>query len=338
MLKELVVRATESRSIASVIARILHLGPSIFTLHRFEHRDLGIKGHPPATLRADLELVRKLRVPVLPLDDFVQRWLAGTLSARSVAFTVDDGYRDFVDCGVPIFQAFDCPVTIFATTGFVDGKLWFWWDQLEHVLLSTKHTELTVTLPGAERQFSWSNETERSAAWLAMVILLKGYDADVQRRVVGETATRLEIDVPRDAPPRFAPMTWGACNAHASQGVTVGPHSVNHFNLARVEADVARAEIAESWARIRDAAVAPVPIFCYPYGDPSAFNAQVASLARECGLRAAVSFVDRRLRARPRVMSDEQFMMPRLRYEDDSHLFSQQLTGVDDLKRAVRRR
>ena len=52
---------------------------------------------------------------------------------RAVAFTIDDGYVEQATVAAPVFAEFDCPVTTFVTSGFLDRALWFWWDQIEYV-------------------------------------------------------------------------------------------------------------------------------------------------------------------------------------------------------------
>ena len=59
------------------------------------------------------------------------------MSGRAIAFTVDDGYQDVAQVAAEIFLEYDCPLSIFLTTGFIDGHLWHWWDQIEFICLTT---------------------------------------------------------------------------------------------------------------------------------------------------------------------------------------------------------
>lgn len=40
----------------------------------------------------------------------------------AMAMTFDDGYRDIIDYGLPVLESFDCPVTVFLTSGFCLDK------------------------------------------------------------------------------------------------------------------------------------------------------------------------------------------------------------------------
>src|SRR2546425_159452 len=105
---------------------------SIITLHRFADPDLQVPGHDPASLRNHLAYLRRHRYRMLSLSDVLELLNDpdGGSTTAAVAFTVDDGYGDFARIGAPIFAEYDCPVTLFVPTGFVDGQLWLWWDRV----------------------------------------------------------------------------------------------------------------------------------------------------------------------------------------------------------------
>src|SRR5947199_34779 len=101
---------------------------SIFTLHRFTDPDLGVVGHDPALLRYHLAYLRRHHYRLFSLTDVVRQIENGGTGgwggrAPAVAFSVDDGYAGYARIAAPIFAEYDCPVTLFVTTGFLDGQL-----------------------------------------------------------------------------------------------------------------------------------------------------------------------------------------------------------------------
>ena len=56
------------------------------------------------------------------------------LQKKSISITVDDAYLSFYEVGLPIFQKFEIPVTLFLNTQNVGGQNYMTWDQLKSVL------------------------------------------------------------------------------------------------------------------------------------------------------------------------------------------------------------
>jgi len=91
---------------------------TIFTLHRFTDPEHGIVGHDPVALAKQLAYLRRYRYTLLSLSEVVDRITGrnGHSASPAVAFTVDDGYGDFVRIGARVFAEYDCPVTVFIPT------------------------------------------------------------------------------------------------------------------------------------------------------------------------------------------------------------------------------
>ena len=75
---------------------------------------------PPELLRLRLAALRDGGYEVLPFGVAVQRLYAGTLPARAVALTFDDGAHDFASVAVPILREFEMPATVYLTTYYSD--------------------------------------------------------------------------------------------------------------------------------------------------------------------------------------------------------------------------
>src|ERR1700687_2210294 len=105
----------------------------VFMLHRFRDKERRVGGHAPDSVRSGLEYLRREHYELLPLDEIFRRLAGdGTGLARAIAFTMDDGYLDQAEIGASLFAEFDCPVTTFVSTGFLDRQVWLWWDRVEY--------------------------------------------------------------------------------------------------------------------------------------------------------------------------------------------------------------
>jgi hypothetical protein len=131
-LRRLLLAPLRTPGVAEVVAELTGTCATIFMLHRFSDPEHGVAGHSPAVLRSILSHLRKQHYDLISLDELFQRLIEGRTINRAIAFTIDDGYFDHARIGAPVFAEFDCPATIFAVTGFLDGKIWLWWDQIRY--------------------------------------------------------------------------------------------------------------------------------------------------------------------------------------------------------------
>jgi peptidoglycan/xylan/chitin deacetylase (PgdA/CDA1 family) len=290
----------------------------IFMFHRFHDTEAGNGGgHDPELLRANLAWLRAEKFLTLSLAELLNRLEEGAPVKRAIAFTVDDGYADFARVAAPIFAEFDCPVTVYLTTGFLDGKLWLWWDKVALVLTAQGRAAEVGPMVEALKLIPEAEKLERI------------------RALVQESG----IELPDTPPPRYAPIPWDDVRRLSRSGVTFGPHTVTHPTLSRTGEQQLHFEISESWRRVRaEAGAAAVPIFCYPNGDSSDFQAREENAVAACGLRAALS-------ARPGYPSHSdfsadrpaaRFRLPRFGYTADPSLFIQVASGIEWAKATVR--
>jgi peptidoglycan/xylan/chitin deacetylase (PgdA/CDA1 family) len=259
-------------------------------LHRFAHPDFGGVGHDPKLLRANLAALRRDGRELVSLQELVRRVQDDDLGASSpIAFTVDDGYADFPAVGAPVFAEFDCPVTVFLVSGVLDGPSWFWWDRVTAAFQRTALRQVVLTIGGVQHALSWRNDEERVAVETHVMDAFKLVSDAERHCLLTQLPGQLEVSLPDQPPPEFAPMTWSAARACAGNGVTFGAHTVTHPILSRVSTDAARCEIETSWRRLEEERLPTTDVFCYPNGEPQDFTDREPALLRELGFGAAVT-------------------------------------------------
>ena len=243
---------------------------TILMLHRFAERDLGNGAHTSLDLRRLLETVRANRIPVVSLGDLPHR----SPAAGAVAFTIDDGYADFASVGWPLFRAYDCPVTVFLATGFLDGRMWMWWDRVEWAIEQSSVRDARVSVGGKRIDGTIVDGAGRRRFATTVIENLKRVpDAD-REFSLASLQDDLGVAIPTACPEQYRPMRWDDVRTAAREGATFGPHTVTHPILSRVDDQRAESEILESWQRLRSETDAAIPVFCYPNGDESSFGAR----------------------------------------------------------------
>ena len=309
---------------------------TIFVLHRFSSADREVRGTDPAALASALEYVRREKIPVWDLTEVIRIASAGErLPSRGVVFTVDDGYADFHEVGMPVFASFDCPVTLFVPTGFIDRQYWFWWDRLEYAILRTSRPVVQCNLGHGSIRLDCATPVGRATSVRSLAqfaALLHGAGRDVFKTI--EDA--LEVAIPSSPPPRYAPASWEALRRDAKRGLTCGPHTINHPILWPLPAEVMVAEIEGSIATLRDRMPAGhTDVFAYPQGCLSARELDVLS---SVGCPAAVlstgGSVD--LPRHLRTGRFARYLIPRQGFEDPGYRHKQAILGIETVKQRVR--
>ena len=313
---------------------------TVLMLHRFRDRERGATGVEAMQLRRSLEYLRRNGYELVSLVELFRRLAGrGPRLRGAVAFTIDDGYRDQAEIAAPIFSEFDCPVTTFVTTGFLDQTLWFWWDKIEYVVSNTRRKSLAVQFGNTLFQYDLAGASEPSAIIGELVQHCKALAVEEKHVAITRLAQEAEVDLPVTPPASFAPMTWDEVRACEARGMSFGPHTVSHPILSRAQAERARLEITESWRRLRAEARDPVPVFCYPNGGNADFGVREIEIARELGFLGALTAEDGF--ADPvsfRGSKDAPFRIKRMPFPEELPILAQYVGGIERLKRIVQRR
>ena len=312
---------------------------TIFMMHRFADAAYGNTGHQVEILRENLSFLRRHHYRIIGLLDLVEELDRGRLpSVPAVVFTVDDGYGDFARVASPVFSEFDCPVTVFITTAFVDGGFWMWNDKVSWAFSESTRPSIAIEVLENRYHYSLRDSTARSWGAADLTEKLKRVPQPVVQSILDELLRVAEVELPREIPRRFLPLTWNDVSRCASQGVTFGPHTVTHPILSQVDDERAAFEIHGSWQRLRDKTSAAIPVFCYPNGDYASFSDRERRTLTSMGMRAVViydeHFATSRWAHARGVQSTVE--LPRFPYPDDTAQFRQIVGGMERLKQTVR--
>jgi hypothetical protein len=223
---------------------------------------------------------------VLPLDEAVARLGEGTLPARALAITFDDGYEDNQRVAVPILERHGLSATFFVSTGFLDGGC-MWNDVLIEALRRAPGPELDLRgIDGAGLGlYALPDVASRRRAIDAVIGRVKYLEGGERAKAVDAVARAAGL--PRLPSPMMAPSQ--VC-AMADRGMGIGAHTVWHPILSRLGEARALQEMADSKARLEAILQRPVTLFAYPNGKPGTdYAAATVGLARRAGFAAAVS-------------------------------------------------
>jgi peptidoglycan/xylan/chitin deacetylase (PgdA/CDA1 family) len=338
-LKSTILKVLQVPGVTAVFTPLLRDRATILTLHRFRDDEHETEGIDPEALSQGLAYLRAKRYEIVALDELFARLSGqGPPLRRAVAWTIDDGYYDVAKIAAPVFAQYDCPVTTFVTTGFLDRKIWMWWDQIEHVFSLTHRTSLTARIDGVALGYTWNDPTGKAEARAAFIDWCLSVPDEVKHAGIRALAESAEVEISEIPPAAYRPMSWDQLRECERGGMRFGPHTVTHPILSRTADAQASYELKESWRRLRAEARNPIPIFAYPNGGLEDFGSREVEILRDIGLMGAVvgvwGYADSDTFRRD---PEERFKVRRFGYVPDLPHLIQVVTGVERMKRIFRR-
>ncbi len=310
----------------------------VFMLHRFRSPEQPDEGYDASSVRRALAHLRRARYNILSIEELLRCAIEdGRVPSRSVAFTIDDGYLDHATVAAPIFAEFDCPVTTFVATGFLDRTLWFWWDQIAYAFSATSRRGVQVTLSEQALEYRWQSNVEREWAQADFTERCKQVPDDDKHAAIKRLAQELDVALPTQPPPQYQPMSWEQLRACERRGMSFAPHTVTHPVLSRVSDESSHWELSESWKRLQAEASSPVPVFCYPNGRREDYSEREMKTLHELGFLGAVVGWDGFVSARStRRDANARFSVRRFPYPDDLPHLVQFVSGAQCAKALLR--
>lgn len=221
------------------------------------------------------------RIPILSLDDGLKLTMADA-TAPWIAFTFDDGYRDNLELGLPIFKRYGAPMTIFVTSAALDRTMeCYWWGQLRHLVRSTDVIVgdevggklLTATVQQKIAAYNVINKRIQSGA----------LTVEAAENLFNSNGVSRTFALDRDCltPNELTQLDWRA------NRVTIGGHSTAHVPLAGLSESQVAIDLAANRERLSVLTGSNVDYFAYPFGDKASCGQREFKIVEALGYSAA---------------------------------------------------
>ena len=280
--------------LASLIRATSRARGVIFTLHRVLPDDpadfspnsiLQVK---PEFLDFAIRRIRKLGYDIVDLGEGLRRIESEFPEKRFAVFTFDDAYRDNLKYALPVLRKNQCPYTLYVPTALVDGMGEVWWQALEDII--AQQSAIAVTEGGENDYLPTATLAEKHAAYETLYAKMRAMPELDRVALIRDLAAKYDFDLAAHC--RGLIMDWQELRTFATdQLCTIGAHTVHHYELAKLPLEQARNEIEMS-IKVIEAQFGKRPIhLSYPIGGPSSASTREYDLAREVGLRSAVTTI-----------------------------------------------
>ena len=287
------------RKLALNVARYSGLAPlarplvggigAILMLHRVTavpEKPLGVNRHlniAPDFLDAVITDMKAQGYAFVSMDEAVERIKRGGADGLFAAITADDAYRDNLTEALPVLEKHGVPLMIYVAPALIDGTADLWWDVIDDMVNAGATLELKR--PGGTEMLDCS-------APGALVQLYNHLTLEVpeesQRAALREFAAIAGVDP--GEPGRKTLMSWDEIRSIAAHPlVSIGAHTVNHYNLKRLSEEKAKREMTDVVTLLRSELGESPRHMAYPYGYASAVGCREVALAKEAGYVSAVT-------------------------------------------------
>ena len=228
---------------------------------------------------------------------------------------------------------------MFLTSGFLDGRLWFWWDRIEYIFERTRHHRVETSIGDQSWSATWTDLPSRRRVQLELTERCKRIPDAAKHATIARVAARAEVELPEAPPASCAPMSWDEARAAEARGMTFGPHTLTHPILSQTPDAQSREELTGSWQRLTEELRQPDPVFCYPNGGSEDFGMREIDTLRASGMIGAVVGAPGYLDAtRFRSSPSAPYLVERFGLPDALPVMAQYAAGVERLKQLVRGR
>lgn len=257
--------------------------PKILMYHRITDDPKG-EGLTADQFRQQVRIIKRDFVP-MTLRDLLKAHENGKVPENAVVVTFDDGYADFAEVAFPILEAEGIPATLFVTTGFVNGDIWLWPDQIRYAI---NHSSIDkLTLAGIDQELSIQGDPITS--WNTIADYCLTITNQQKLTLIDALFDQLEVTKPSAPPSSFRPISWAQLADMVKRGLDVGSHSISHPILTKLDEIQLYDELKLSRQTLQRETGHPVEVFCYPNGGQSDFDERVQEKIKQCGYQYAVA-------------------------------------------------
>jgi peptidoglycan/xylan/chitin deacetylase (PgdA/CDA1 family) len=201
---------------------------------------------------------------------------------RFICITLDDGYSDNIEYGLPIFKKYNIPFCIYVTNCFVNRTGNMWWYYLEDYM--NRHQRLAVD---ENTQFEWESEVEKMECFsmirAAILKMGKSRYNDFFENTISISAERVKTDCDSEA------LSWHQLSTLSKEPLaTIGAHTMNHLPLSALTDSELTEEVFQSKKELEMKLGKPVHHFAYPYGSFNEVGKRELAIAKAADFKTAV--------------------------------------------------
>jgi len=240
----------------------------------------------PDKLEAVIRFFRNRDYEFISLDQLVGRLTNRKNKRKFVVFTLDDGYADNYHQAYPVLKKHQVPFTIYIATSFPDREAILWWYLLEDLLL--EKDSIVIKTETGEQEFNCRSMKEKTETFREIRSIIMNVPPHHYIETLTGIFTPYAIDMYRKT--SELALSWEQVALLSRDPlVTIGAHTVNHYNLSKLTPTEVKKEMLECKRSLESHLGKEMHHFAYPYGGREETGIREFNLAKECGFKTGVT-------------------------------------------------
>jgi len=219
----------------------------------------------PEHLEVIINFFIKRNYCFLSIEELHERFRQGIFPDKKfVVFTFDDGYKDNLEIAYPIFKKYEIPFTVYIATGIPNRTAILWWYILEDMLLNMNVVQFGWN--GKKYFYNSRNTNEKEKTFkLIQNFIHQNLTFENYLELFAAIFKDFQSDLTTNS--SILGMSWDEIRIlNRDPLVSIGAHTVNHFNLSRLPKEYLKSEILKSKIELEEQLSQPIKHFAYPYG------------------------------------------------------------------------
>lgn len=276
----------------------------------------------PKNFEEHLQVIKKYSRPVL-MREMSARLQYFSLGRKYIAITFDDGYADNFHNAKPILEKHGVPATFYVTSGAVNSREEFWWDEIGRLTMEAGKLPEVFDMTIAGKRYCWRinckeepramqhepgtylEKTELSKSQLHYAIweIISPLSMEEKKGILTQIAAW--AGQPRTARPDYLPMTSQELVSLANSSLfEIGAHTISHTKLSCLSYQKQETEISGSKHALEGMIKRRITNFSYPHGD---YSQETLEIVKRVGFDNACTVT-----AQPVKRGDNPHLLPRL--------------------------
>jgi peptidoglycan/xylan/chitin deacetylase (PgdA/CDA1 family) len=198
-------------------------------------------------------------------SDHLMEWLKENKDTgrKFTVLTFDDGYKDNLEYAYPVLKKHSIPFTIYITTEFPDKRAIFWWYVIEDILLN--NSKVSYSFSNAPVNIHCETYKRKESGFYHLRQMITSLNETNLKSELTGFFDKYGYDI--YAYNDLITLDWNEIQELSADSlVTIGAHTLNHYNLTNLSNERSWEEIAESKKTIETRIKKPVGHFSYPLG------------------------------------------------------------------------